>query len=166
MNKIIILRGNGGSGKSTTALALQKKLGRGTFMIPQDTVRMDMLWVSEDPNNKAISLLETLVEFGSKNHPITILEGVLCSSIYQSLFRRVTELFGKQIHAYYFDVPFEETVIRQKQRPIHNKWSEEQMRKWWREKDYLNFIPEKTIDAVAMGTDEIVEIIIKDISLA
>lgn len=35
-SKIIILRGNSGSGKTTVANALQKKLGRGTLIISQD----------------------------------------------------------------------------------------------------------------------------------
>ena len=36
MKKIIILRGNSGSGKTTVARALQKKFGYNTMMISQD----------------------------------------------------------------------------------------------------------------------------------
>lgn len=43
MGKLIILRGNSGSGKTTVAKALQKKLGRNTMLISQDEVRRNML---------------------------------------------------------------------------------------------------------------------------
>lgn len=45
MKKIIILRGNSGSGKTTVARALQKKFGCNTMMISQDEIRENILWV-------------------------------------------------------------------------------------------------------------------------
>ena len=45
MSKLIVLRGNSGSGKTTIAKALQKKLGHNTMLISQDEVRRNMLWV-------------------------------------------------------------------------------------------------------------------------
>ena len=48
--------------------------------------------------------------------------------------------------AYYYDIPFEETLIRHKTKPNCNDFGEEDMRRWWREKDYLGIIPEKTLD--------------------
>ena len=47
MGKLIILRGNSGSGKTTVAKALQKKLGRNTMLISQDEDRRNMLWVDD-----------------------------------------------------------------------------------------------------------------------
>ena len=41
MAKLIILRGNSGSGKTTIAKELQKSLGRNTMLISQDVVRRD-----------------------------------------------------------------------------------------------------------------------------
>ncbi|MDO5517655.1 MAG: GNAT family N-acetyltransferase [Clostridium sp.] len=49
-SKIIMLRGNSGSGKSTAAKTLQKKLGRGTLLISQDVVRREMLYVNDGTN--------------------------------------------------------------------------------------------------------------------
>ena len=43
MPKLIILRGNSGSGKTTGAKELQKRFGRNTMLISQDVVRRDML---------------------------------------------------------------------------------------------------------------------------
>lgn len=55
--KLIILRGNSGSGKTTTAKALQKKFGHGTMLISQDVVRREMLFVKDGPDTEAIKLL-------------------------------------------------------------------------------------------------------------
>lgn len=59
---LILLRGNSGSGKTTVAKMLQRKLGRGTLYIPQDVIRRELLWVKDEPDNKAIPLLENLLD--------------------------------------------------------------------------------------------------------
>lgn len=41
---------------------------------------------------------------------------------------------------------FEETFIRHKTRPNASDFGESEMRKWWREKDYLKIIPESIVD--------------------
>lgn len=43
MPKLIVLRGNSGSGKTAVAKELQKRFGRNTMLISQDAVRRDML---------------------------------------------------------------------------------------------------------------------------
>ena len=73
LSKMIILRGNSGSGKTTVANALQKKLGRGTLIISQDVIRREMLWVRDGSVTKAISLLIDLVKYGKKNCNFVIL---------------------------------------------------------------------------------------------
>ena len=47
MSKLIILRGNSGSGKTTVAKALQEKLGYNTMRISQDEVRRNMILLKE-----------------------------------------------------------------------------------------------------------------------
>mgnify|MGYP002224097748 CR=1 FL=1 len=46
-NKLIILRGNSGSGKTTIAKELQQVFGNNTMLISQDVIRRDMLKVKE-----------------------------------------------------------------------------------------------------------------------
>jgi adenylate kinase family enzyme len=164
MSKIIMLRGNSASGKTTVAKALRQKFGRGTLFIAQDNVRREMLWVKDEINNKSIDLLINLVIYGSKNCDMIILEGILNSYIYDSLFRQIKELFSGNIYAYYFDIPFEETVrrhkIRKQTEDIGSR--EAEMKDWWREKDYLSMICEKKIGN-NVGEEEIVEMICKDL---
>lgn len=49
------------------------------------------------------------------------------------------------IYAYYFELPFEETLRRHQTKPNYNEFGEAEMRKWWREKDYIGFIKENVI---------------------
>lgn len=44
MHKLILLRGNSGSGKTTVAKQLQEKFGPNTMLISHDMVRKQILW--------------------------------------------------------------------------------------------------------------------------
>ena len=74
-NKLIILRGNSGSGKTTIAKELQQVFGNNTMLISQDVIRRDMLKVKDGENTKALPLLEELLRYGRKHSEIVILEG-------------------------------------------------------------------------------------------
>lgn len=112
MSKLIIIRGNSGSGKSSVAKRLQRKIGRNTLMIPQDIVRRDMLWAHDGHDTAALPLFIDLLQYGYGNSEITILEGILNSKWYKPLFDKAMELYGNDIYAYYYDLPFEETLRR------------------------------------------------------
>ena len=160
--KLIILRGNSGSGKTTTGEALQRKFGRGTMLISQDVVRREMLFVKDGPNPEASKLLLELALYGKSNCNIVILEGILNSKWYKNLFEDLLDEFKDQIFAYYFDIPFEETLIRHQQKPNAHEFGEKEMREWWNEKDLLNIIPELLLYK-ELSLNEIVDIIYQDV---
>ena len=145
MAKLVILRGNSGSGKTTVANLLQKKFGHNTLVISQDTVRREMLWVKDGPDNRAMPLLESLLYYGRERCQVVILEGILHSGWYRPLFELAKEEFGEEIYAYYYDLPFEETLLRHETREKSREFGEEAMRRWWLEKDYLDLIPEQIL---------------------
>src|SRR5690554_3105464 len=140
--KLIILRGNSGSGKTTTGKALQRKFGHGTMLISQDVVRREMLFVKDGPNPEASKLLLELAIYGKRNCDIVILEGILNSKWYKNLFDNLLHEFKNQIFAYYYDIPFEETLNRHQQKPNAHEFGEKEMKEWWNEKDLLDIIPE------------------------
>ena len=76
MKKIIILRGNSGSGKTTVARALQKKFGYNTMMISQDEIRRNILWVKDGVDTKALPLMIELMKYGYEHCDVVILEVV------------------------------------------------------------------------------------------
>ena len=163
MSKIIILRGNSACGKSTLAKALQKKIGNGTFLISLDNVRREMLWEKTGQRNQTVSLLKNLVIYGYQNCEVTILEGIFGADTYESLFSLIEKTYNQQTFAYYFDVPFEETLKRHSQKPYSHEFGEIQLREWWREKDLLKNISEKMIYK-EMSLDNIVDLIYRDLT--
>lgn len=136
MSKLIILRGNSGSGKTTIAKEIQKNFGRNTMLISQDVIRRDMLRVKDGENTEAISLMKELLAYGREHSDIVILEGIMYADWYKPLFELAIQLYDTKVYAYYFDTPFEETLKRHQTKPNCNEFGEEAMRKWWREKDF------------------------------
>ena len=104
-----------------------------------------MLMVKDGPETKALPLLKELLCYGSDHCEIVILEGILVADWYRSLFELANELYGKDVYAYYFDIPFEETLNRHKTRAKSNEFGEEAMREWWVEKDYSDVLNEVAI---------------------
>lgn len=163
-SKLIILRGNSGSGKTTIAKALQQKLGENTLLISQDVIRRDMLKAKDGYGTKALPLLLSLAKYGKENCPVVILEGILNSKWYEHLFTELVTLFENKIHAYYFDIPFEETLKRHKTKDKSKEFGEEEMRSWWNEKDYLKCINETSLYST-LTEENILNMIYTDIGI-
>lgn len=64
---------------------------------------------------------------------------------YRPLFELAHEIYGSEIYAYYFDLPFEETLRRHQTKPNCREFGAEAMRRWWREKDFTDVLSEKSI---------------------
>ncbi len=83
MRKLIILRGNSSSGKTTIAKMLRNSLPHESIMtIGQDEIRRQILNVKDTPNNLAVSLIQQLALFGRDHYPVVLIEGILNRAIY------------------------------------------------------------------------------------
>lgn len=145
MPKLIILRGNSGSGKTSVAQNLQKTLGSDTLLLSQDYIRREMLMTKDGKNTSALPLLIYLLEYGYNHCEYIILEGILYTDWYKPLFEFAKKLFKDNIFAYYWDISFEETLRRHYTRDKRFEFGEEAMKRWWLEKDYMQFITEHKI---------------------
>lgn len=162
MSKLIILRGNSGSGKTTVAKELQNLYGHNTMRISQDVVRREMLMVKDGADTKALPLLQELLKYGHAHSEITVLEGIMYAAWYQPLFVLAGQLYGPQVYAYYFDLPFEETLRRHQTKANCTEFGEAEMRRWWEEKDYSPVLAEETITAEE-SLPEILARIVRDL---
>lgn len=158
MPKLIMLRGNSGSGKTTVAKELQNRFGNNTMCISQDVIRRDILKVKDGENTQALPLMKELLIYGNRHSNVVILEGIMYADWYKSLFELAVQLYGTEIYAYYFDLPFEETLKRHQTKPNCHDFGEEAMRRWWREKDFSDVLNEICITA-----EKDMENIVKDI---
>ena len=160
--KLIVLRGNSGSGKTSVARDLQEHYGRNTLLISQDMVRREMLKAKDGPETAALPLLMKLLEYGSNHHSMTILEGILYADWYRPLLELAGRLYGENVYAYYFDLCFEETLRRHQTKPNSDKFGEAEMRRWWRDSDYSDVLRETALGE-GMSRSEIVERICRDV---
>ena len=164
MGKLIILRGNSGSGKTSAAKALQEKFGPNTMRISHDMIRMEMLHTSGKVGvEKSEPLMIELLQYGRAHSEITVLEGILPAEPYRRLFEAAKEEYGENIFAYYYDLSFEETLRRHGTKPNRGDFGEEDMRRWWLEKDLLPDIPE-TILTEEWSLEDAVEKIFQDVT--
>ena len=162
MSKLIIIRGNSGSGKTSAAKALQNKLGSSALMIPQDTVRRELLCAGHGKDAVALPLFITLLNYGNTHCDYVILEGILNANRCKPLFEAALEIFKNNIFAYYYDISFEETVKRHATKDKKSEFGEADMRRWWNEKDFIGIIQEK-IFKEDVSLEKAIDIICEDI---
>ena len=164
MAKLIMIRGNSGSGKTTVATLLQEKFGPNTMRLSHDMIRMEILHVwSTEGVIKSEPLMIELLKYGHQHSEVTIMEGVLPAEKFPLLFQAALDVYGNNIYAYYYDLPFEETLRRHSTKPNRNDFGEPEMRKWWREKNFLEMIPEKVLTQ-ELSLEDAVELIYRDVT--
>lgn len=161
-SKLIIIRGNSGSGKTTTARSLQNHFGRGTLLVSQDTVRREMLKVRDQDGNLAIDLIRQIAEYGKNKCEIVIVEGILYKHRYGEMLNQLIEFYNNNAYVYYFDLPFEETVKRHNTRPQKNEFGIESLRSWFWPKDYLGVEGEIGLTD-DMSQEDVINLILKQI---
>lgn len=144
-SKLIIIRGNSGSGKSTTAKNLQNDLGRGTLLVSQDIVRREMLKVHDRDGNLSIDLIRQIAEYGKGKCEYVIVEGILYKHRYGEMLKHLIQFFNQKAYTYYFDLSFEETVKRHNSSSKKMEFGEDALRDWWTPNDYLGVDGEKIL---------------------
>lgn len=68
MSKLIVLRGNSGSGKTTVSRILQEKFGRNTMLILHDMVRMQILHAKDVEAKVMCPFLQISLSVHGKNN--------------------------------------------------------------------------------------------------
>jgi len=145
-SRLIIIRGNSGSGKTTTAKRLRHELGYGTMLVSQDVLRREILRVKDGPNNPSIKLIYDTVMYGNTIGYDVILEGILANKHYGNMLNRLVHDFHGTVFAYYFDLPFVETLKRHSTKTNSGEYGEAEMQEWWNNEDYLGIKQEKFFD--------------------
>lgn len=161
MSKLIILRGNSGSGKSTTAIRLRRELGYGTMLIPQDMIRREIVRVKDEVNNPSIQLMKDIAIYGLKIGYDVVIEGILVRETYGAMLHELATLFD-EVHTYYFDIPLEETFRRHKTKLNAHEFGEELMRELYTENNHLG-LPGEVVFTEDQSQDEILEKILSDL---
>lgn len=162
--KLIILRGNSGSGKTTIAKELQNSFQRGKAMVvSQDEIRLGILNTKDRKDNPAIELIRLITEYGKNHCEYVIVEGILGNNKYRDMLIELMDSFDKNIYVYYFDLPFDETLVRHSKREKSKDFGPDRMKEWWLEKDYLSVPGERKLGE-NLTQKEVTEVILRDLS--
>lgn len=164
-SKLIILRGNSGSGKTTIAKSLQDHLGQGTLLVSQDVVRRDMLKVHDRDGNLSINLIYQIAAYGKGTCGFVIVEGIFNSGRYGEMLKNLIQLYNGNVHTYYFDLTIEETIKRHNTRDKKNEFGEESLRAWWNANDYLG-VRGESFFTDDMTQNDVLETIVNKLHLA
>ncbi len=166
MKRLIVLRGNSGSGKTTVARLLQEKLkhSRTTMLLSQDTLRREILHVKEDMNHPTAEMAQLLTRFGWEHgFETVIIEGIWGKQKNgQAIIQLIDE--ADQAAVYYFDISFAETLRRHATKPNAQEFGEVEMKQWWKEKDVLG-LPEEQLLSEQMSIDDIIKKVLRDVAL-
>lgn len=129
---LVVIRGNSGSGKTTTAREVRRRYGRGAALIEQDYFRRIVL---REHGGSAMSpvapgFIDVNVRhlLGAGYH--VVLEGILDGRGYASMLRQLLADHTGPSHVFYLDVDFDETVRRHLGRAEPIPVTAEQMREW------------------------------------
>jgi len=163
--KLIVIRGNSASGKSSVAKKLRAKLDDRTALVEQDYLRRVVLEAKGESGPDNVELIFQTVRFALDRGYNVILEGILGSHHYRPMFERLIEIHPDGNHCFYLDVSFEETLRRHATKPNHLEFGEAEMADWYKPGDIIDILEERIIGENS-GFDETVELMLKSLSSA
>ncbi|MFD5201678.1 AAA family ATPase [Streptomyces sp. NPDC058375] len=135
--RLIVLRGNSASGKSSVASGLRDRFGRGLALVGQDDLRRTVLRERDRPGAANIGLIDLTARYALDAGYHVVVEGILYAAHYGDMLARLRADHRGPTHGYYLDVPFAETLARHVTKPIADEVDENQLRDWYRPRDVL-----------------------------
>jgi len=157
--KLIIIRGNSGSGKSVVAERLREIFEGKVAIVGLDTLRRTVLMETDSlENTDIIGLLEQTVTYCLDKGYLVIVEGILSKPKYGDTLIKLMDSAPCKSHVFYIDISIEETLRRHKTKPIASEVTEEKLRSWYQPKNYLD-VPNEIIINETSTLEEIVKLI-------
>ncbi|MEU6910996.1 kinase [Streptomyces coeruleorubidus] len=135
--RLVVLRGNSASGKSSVAAGLREEFGRGLALVAQDNLRRVVLREHDVPGAANIGLIDTVARYALDAGFHVVVEGILYADRYGGMLGRLRADHRGATHHYYLDVPFGETLARHATKPIADEVDETRLRDWYRPLDLL-----------------------------
>ncbi|MEU4081272.1 kinase [Streptomyces venezuelae] len=160
--RLIVLRGNSASGKSSAAAGLREKFGRNLAIVAQDNLRRIVLRERDRPGGANIGLIDLTARYALDNGFHVVVEGILYADRYATMLQHLVRAHQGVTRCYYLHVPFEETVLRHATKPDAEYLAhvnEGHLRNWYREKDLLPNGLETVIDEASTLDDTVQQIL-------
>jgi len=164
--RLVILRGDSASGKTTTSAALRPHLGERTAVIHQDEFRRELLQGGEKEQRAAhaAQLIDSVARQSLELGYDVVLDGIFNLRDYAERFPALLRDHVGVSRVYQFDVGLDETLRRHRGRPLAAVVPERDLRSWYDGWQPLPDVEETRITA-DQSTADIVAIIRRDLEL-
>jgi hypothetical protein len=107
--RLIVIRGNSASRKSSVAAEIRRRHGHGLAIVGQDNLRRQVLRERDVPGGANIGLIDLTARFALNHGFHVIVEGILDAGRYGPMLTALIADHAGRSSAYYLDVPWEET---------------------------------------------------------
>lgn len=87
--RLVVLRGNSASGKSSVAAGLRDRFGRGLALVGQDNLRRIVLRERDRPGVANIGLIDTVTRYALDAGYHVVLEGILYADHYGTMLAQL-----------------------------------------------------------------------------
>ncbi len=145
--RLIIIRGNSASGKTSVAWEIRRRYGHGLAIVSQDVLRRDILRVKDGPQNDAIGLMDITARYALDRGYHVIVEGILAGDRYGDMLAALTRDHHGISAAFYYDLTFDETVARHASKPSSAEYGPDLMATWYQERDLIPALNETVLGA-------------------
>ncbi|MFF5521680.1 AAA family ATPase [Streptomyces coeruleorubidus] len=110
--RLVVIRGNSASGKSSVAQGLRDHYGRGIAIVGQDVIRRNVLREHDTARGANITLLGRIARDALNAGFHVVLEGILYADRYSHMITSLVRAHRGVSSCYYLDVPLETTFVR------------------------------------------------------
>jgi adenylate kinase family enzyme len=155
--RLIVIRGNSGSGKGTVAKRIREVCGGRIAIVEQDYLRRFILKEKESKGTDNIGLIRQTVVYALEHGYDVILEGILVFHRYGEMLKELAQAYPHS-HFFYLDVSLEETLRRHMTKPNCNEFGEKEIREWYVPHDVTGF-PGEVIIPESSSIEETVQTI-------
>ncbi|MEV8426475.1 AAA family ATPase [Streptomyces niveus] len=156
--RLIVLRGNSASGKSSVAAGLRDRFGRNLALVGQDNLRRIVLRERDRPGAANIGLIGMTARYALDAGFHTVVEGILYADRYAAMLECLVREHQGVSRCYYLDVPLHETLLRHAAKPdpaCLAQVTDQHLREWYRERDLLPSGIETIVDASSTLNDTV-----------
>lgn len=164
MTKLIIIRGNSGSGKSTIAKKIRAGSSSKTALIEQDYLRRTVLKDRDKLGADNVDLIFQTVQFCLSRGYHVVLEGILYTGHYLDMIKNLLKQHKRENYIYYLDIPLAETLKRHKTKPNAHEFGAKEMKSWYKDQDLTGLAGEIVLGS-DLSEDEIVQRILSETGL-
>ncbi|MEK8146357.1 AAA family ATPase [Streptomyces sp. M10(2022)] len=160
--RLVVLRGNSASGKTSVAQGLRDHHGRGIAIVGQDVIRRNVLREHDTTRGANIALLGRIAREALNAGFHVVLEGILYADRYSHMITSLARDHRGVSSCYYLDVPLETTLARHASKAdaaYLEQVADSHLASWYRELDLLPGGLETVIPADSTLQDTVARIL-------